>query len=386
MQSYQGPGPKDSQLWHRKTKPLAGTLLVLRYRNDQHEQADILLEAASNAIQNGMLLDGKAVPFGWSSISVTKVGNELHLCEPDFARDPFGQMRDDVSVTIDTYTKMFAFVEDLEVVPVPCSYQDTIQISKDCFSSAMVYAHRFRYPSAGFSGWYIGELRPYEAESAINAKDFNWLHKYEWGQGRPFSWIHSCDLVVKRPALLSLLWLPPGFMAICGREGIRHLAMVDDPPPQRNDTDHADLATRLASGGDRNQALIEYDQALMRDPMNGELWYMRGNHLLLGMKLPGDALNSYDHAVKLWPAAECIAQRALCLWKLNRKEEALGEIDQSLLYDPQPMVMALKACLLRRLARHVEAQNCEKEAHLKDSTGTAIDRANRMFSIVESIR
>lgn len=362
-------------------------MLVLRYRNDQHEQADILLDAAAQAIESGMLkIDGAPVPFGWSTVSITKVGNELHLCEPDFARDPFREIRDDVSVTIDSYNRMFAFVEDLEIAPVPCSFRDTIQISKDCFTSAMLYAHRFRYPSGQMSGWYIGELRPYEAESAINSRDLKWLHKQEWGKGRAFQWIYSYELVSKRPALLSLLWLPPGFMAICGHEGIRHIAMVDDPVPEQTDYDHIELATRLATGGDRNQALIEYEQALMREPENGEIWYMRGNHLLLGMKTPAEALKSFDEAVKLWPAAECIAQRALCLWKLNRKEEALGEIDQSLLYDPQPMVMALKACLLRRLARHVEAQNCEKEAHLKDTTGTAIDKANKMFAIVESIR
>ena len=67
------------------------------------------------------------------------------------------------------------------------------------------------------------------------------------------------------------------------------------------------LGTALQQQGRHEEALKAFDKAVQLKPDVGELWKNLGN-VLLDLKRPDDALLSFQHALKLDPAA--LARRA----------------------------------------------------------------------------
>jgi hypothetical protein len=68
--------------------------LVARCDDAFAPQARSLLEAVASSHGQGKgLADGVAVQFGWSVLTLRGRGDELLVCEPDFAGDPFYHLR-----------------------------------------------------------------------------------------------------------------------------------------------------------------------------------------------------------------------------------------------------------------------------------------------------
>jgi tetratricopeptide (TPR) repeat protein len=95
-----------------------------------------------------------------------------------------------------------------------------------------------------------------------------------------------------------------------------------------------ELAAVLAETGRGSQALEALDPVMEAFAQDPAIWYLRGN-LEFGAGSFAQAAESYAHAAQLHPGfVEAMSNRAVCLQKLGRREEAIGLFEQALRLQP----------------------------------------------------
>lgn len=186
-----------------KTAKIGGNTVAVRCSTSLGIQAELLLGLFHRLWMQGVPIEaGKKIQLGWSILSFRQEGpGLLVVCEPDFSRNPFLDMRDDVSCTLGVQQAQNTFAKQIQVEILPASFQDKVVIAKGCLSTSHIYLERNADPKKGDSGWYIGSCEPTSSPPDLEA-------------------IYVYELLQCRPSVLQCLGLPPGYLVVYQNEEV----------------------------------------------------------------------------------------------------------------------------------------------------------------------
>ncbi|HEX7639889.1 MAG TPA: hypothetical protein VF457_15945 [Burkholderiaceae bacterium] len=187
-----------------------GATVRVNYAPGLERQADWLLSVLGEMASSGArLAPDVRVQIGWSFIQLRADGDELIVCEPDFAGNPFKDLRRDVSVTLQVQASQNDFISRLGVAPTMVSFQDKIIFSKGCLGVDRIYAERIDPKvNSHDSGWFFGYVDGDNDASNLQAG-------------------YVYHLLALRPILLQILLLPAGYMVVFNGERVEDILGVD---------------------------------------------------------------------------------------------------------------------------------------------------------------
>jgi hypothetical protein len=150
-------------------------------------QAESLLHLIGELESCGpALADGARIPLGWAQLSVRAHGEDLVLCEPRFAGDPFVEVDEDITQTLAILVEQSALAQRLGVALEPIAFDATVFVACDALAEQRIYAERRS------EGWYIAPIVDREELECEPLRVF--------------------ELIARRPSLRSVLALPTGFL------------------------------------------------------------------------------------------------------------------------------------------------------------------------------
>jgi tetratricopeptide (TPR) repeat protein len=119
----------------------------------------------------------------------------------------------------------------------------------------------------------------------------------------------------------------------------------------------------LARSGKTDEALAEFDQAIVLDPHNAEALYNRGL-LYQGEKQHQLAVDDFTAANGLTPQrAEPLLGRAISYLALDRVKDAAADLDEAAQADPQnPQIWTARGQAYERLGDKTKAAGCYSRA------------------------
>ncbi|QGJ70648.1 Hypothetical protein PBC10988_23460 [Planctomycetales bacterium 10988] len=153
------------------------------------------------------LNDGYKIQFGWTLLKLQQQKGDLVLFEPNYQSDPFTEWRNEISTSLAVAAQQNEILKQTEAEGVPALFQDKIVMAQGSVDEEKIYLYRSKAPSEGDSGWYIAPVEMDEGEEP----------EYEA--------MFVFELLQRRPALLKVLLLPPGYMVVFQGdqiEGWRH--------------------------------------------------------------------------------------------------------------------------------------------------------------------
>jgi protein O-GlcNAc transferase len=158
--------------------------------------------------------------------------------------------------------------------------------------------------------------------------------------------------------MIGVIWLQQDRAA----EAVHILAPLPAEAPENTDIrTHHGLALEALGRGD--EALAEFDSALMIKPDNALTLLSRGN-LLLAAGRAAEALASYDRLLQVAPGYdEAWFRRGTALWLMERYEDALAGYRRALAINPGRFGAAFNSgTTLMKLERYDEAQAAFEQA------------------------
>lgn len=189
------------------TRDVGGRTIVARCAPALAPEAARLLEAVAKRWPNGRgLAEGATVEAGWTRLRLIGVDGQLVLCEPDFEH---GGHVSHVQHTLAVAAAQAQVLRRLRLEGDAPMHDATLVVRRGALTADRVQLERGE-PAPGASGWYVGlpdEDPPTDADA--------------------FETLTVGDLVERRPALLALLALPPGYMAIVDGETVKAVLNPD---------------------------------------------------------------------------------------------------------------------------------------------------------------
>ena len=152
---------------------------------------------------------GSQIQFGWSILTLRPEGEGLRVCEPDYLGDIL-QLKPTVDVTLDILRQQVPLLRAVGEDGVDARYDQELAANPEAFATDDVFLKRDAPEFSEDTGWFLGKLT--DLETARPADDLESVHVYE--------------LLRRRPALMAILALPQGYLAIIRGETI---AAVFDP-------------------------------------------------------------------------------------------------------------------------------------------------------------
>jgi hypothetical protein len=176
-------------------------------------QADWLLDVLAQMHASGpSLQDGSRIQLGWSILQLKRrlYTGELVVCEPDFTRNPFTDVVEEVTSTLRTLVQQNDLAQRAGAQPVQISFQDKIVLTKGCLEHDAICLQRGEvHPEKGDSGWFIGPQGDRAESPELEA-------------------IYAYELVSRRPKLAAALALPSGYMVMASGENIQTVINASD--------------------------------------------------------------------------------------------------------------------------------------------------------------
>ena len=183
------------------TRAIAGREVVARCHPALERHAHWLLGVFDELDREGKdVWGGQRIEVGWSLLTLWREGERWIVHEPNFAGDPFRGTRGDVTTSLSVQAQQNDVVKRVGVEPVKVSFQDHILIGEGCLDAPDVYLQRHEPPTPSHSGWYLGPVNG-DVEEREN------FYVYE--------------LLKRRQAVLQVLALPPGYLAVFERDRIK---------------------------------------------------------------------------------------------------------------------------------------------------------------------
>lgn len=191
--------------------------LVARCEASQVSQADMVLKkiAGNNNVGVG-LVDRVKIEFGWSEFQLQKRGSEMMICEADYFRNPWSDLRDDIVVALQVGAAQAELARKTGAKPMPCTFVQGIQTVAGCFSQSELMMRRIKRPKDDDSGWFIGPSNP------TSHDDLETILTYQ--------------LLKHRPGMLQALMLPIEFKAYFQDNELVSVLDGDDNEVLRSDS------------------------------------------------------------------------------------------------------------------------------------------------------
>jgi hypothetical protein len=136
-------------------------MLVTRCEPSQAQQADMVLKKIAANHNTGVgLVDRVKIELGWSEVQLQRRGAELFVCEADYSRNPYSDLRDDITVAIKVGWAQADLARKVAAKTMPCTFLQEVQTVAGCFSEPELMMRRIKRPKDEDSGWFIGLSKP----------------------------------------------------------------------------------------------------------------------------------------------------------------------------------------------------------------------------------
>jgi len=165
--------------------------------------AEDLLATLARIADHDPLRAGMTVRFGWSVLTLRDDGDDLVVCEPDFAGDPLHDQHPGADTTLEVLAGQAALVRRVGATPVDTGFEQFVVVARGALESHTLQLLRSP-PGGDDSGWTISS--PEQPGSPQDADAFDALRAFTF--------------LARRPVVLSALALPPGYAAIIDDDAI----------------------------------------------------------------------------------------------------------------------------------------------------------------------
>ncbi|MEP7766217.1 hypothetical protein [Sanguibacter sp. 25GB23B1] len=145
----------------------------------------------------GTLVDGRPVLLHGNLFVLRASDDGLTIHAPDYLGDPDADLTDDLTLALWVMNAQAQLLRRFGPEGQPTRWDDTIVVQKGVLDAEAVYLHRTPTERERDSGWYVG---------AVGGDDPPRVDELER--------IRAYELLSRRPALVPLLALPDGHLAI----------------------------------------------------------------------------------------------------------------------------------------------------------------------------
>ncbi len=184
---------------HRIIKHIDGRNVVVYCNEALSMQAEFILKIIEEEQKkNDILQNGHKIQIGWSLYFMIKSDDGFILNVPDFSKNPFADITNDVSTTLLVQMQQNDILRQTKTQGTYVLFQDKLIILKDALNSQDLYFVR-QEVKQGDSGWYLGLLND-DKEVSRTEQDYVSIYTYQ--------------LLELKPQLLKLLALPVGCIAV----------------------------------------------------------------------------------------------------------------------------------------------------------------------------
>lgn len=197
---------------------LDGTTVLIRCDYRLEQQAEWLLKTLADIHKHDPLQEGATIELGWSVLTLVDEDGKLVVCEPDFAESPFENAIADVTMTLHILAEQNYIISQThtsETAQIP-RFDDTIVMQKGVLDETDIYLERDEASDDEDSGWFIGSLGNDDEDETkeLDAENLEAIYVYE--------------LLKTRPALLSVLGLPAGYVVVFTGDDIDSIVDEND--------------------------------------------------------------------------------------------------------------------------------------------------------------
>ncbi|MFC1742772.1 hypothetical protein ACFL35_02175 [Candidatus Riflebacteria bacterium] len=163
-------------------------------------QVNWLFEILENKINNEGCIDiDGPLDIGLTSVQFKKSKNNVKILEHYPSLETSNEMRDDLTRTLSIIQEQKAFLKELGIDESPIRLKTKIVFDKNCLEEKKIFLERIEVEERNYSGWFIGTL---DTKNKPEDRESN------------YQTITVSQLLENRPALVRVLGLPPGYMAI----------------------------------------------------------------------------------------------------------------------------------------------------------------------------
>lgn len=178
-------------------KNISGKNVVLKCEDFLKSQGEWLLDLFEKEAANEIKDDFK-IQVGFNMFIFKKQENYFKVIMPDYAKDPFKDTIDNISIALILQFQLNETVKKLDVNYEEIVFDDELRILSKARNADNIYIERAKEYNKGQSGWYIGAFEM--------AED---MPKSIAGQVES---VPVCSILKFRPDLLKLLSLPKGYI------------------------------------------------------------------------------------------------------------------------------------------------------------------------------
>lgn len=190
-------GGGGAALTERRLK-LPTMTLVARCEPQQVQQADSVLNKVAAQQNVGVgLTDKVKLPFGWSELQIQKRGSEMLVCEADYSKNPWSDVREDIIVCIKVGWGQLDLIKKFSANPLSCTFSQGIQTAAGCFAEEELLMRRIKRSKGDDSGWFIGFVDEERMAGVHERSDYETILSYQ--------------LLALRPSMVHALMLPLEF-------------------------------------------------------------------------------------------------------------------------------------------------------------------------------
>lgn len=98
------------------------------------------------------------IQVGWGFYKVLQAGNEYQIVACDLLGNPFENVTEDLSLSLEIFSQQRRMLSDTKAVPYETSFQDTLIVQKAALNASRVYLKRDEPGNSDDSGWYMGAM------------------------------------------------------------------------------------------------------------------------------------------------------------------------------------------------------------------------------------
>ena len=171
--------------------------IIIKCEEFLKDQGNWLLSVFEKEVADKICDDFK-VQVGFTMYIFKDKGEFFEVIIPDYAKDPFKDTTDNISISLILQFQLNDTVKKLDVNYEDVALDDELLLLTKARNSDNIYLERYKDYNKGQSGWYIG---------AINMTED--MPRPEKGD---IEHIAVCDILKFRPDLLKLLSLPKGYI------------------------------------------------------------------------------------------------------------------------------------------------------------------------------
>lgn len=174
--------------------------------------------------------------FGWAYFFLNKKedenGEEFWVLQTtDFNKNPMTDKTEDITTALMVQNMQIEAIQVSKSQPMATTFKDTVLVLKEAMNAEDIYLNRSEPEKEGDSGWYFGLLDD-PNEDTHSSDDYIVVPSYQF--------------LKIRPAVLRLLQMPVGTVAVIHQNEITALVDKDDKPlnftnppkkPKNNETE-----------------------------------------------------------------------------------------------------------------------------------------------------